>query len=116
MQKKEESIAKENLYRTIEQKEEALNIEKKTNSLKFLLDKVLELEKSHDFETAITLYSNMLSLKDDKDFDEFQPLILDRLAICSKKMNKMTDAFLWRNIVGTPGLIYIFEFKQDGAV
>ncbi|OKZ11230.1 MAG: hypothetical protein BHV76_04520 [Phocaeicola plebeius] len=33
-----------------------------------------------------------------------------------EKMNKMTDAFLWRNIVGTPGLIYIFEFKQDGAV
>ncbi len=97
MQKKEESIAKENLYRTIEQKEEALNIEKKTNSLKFLLDKVLELEKSHDFETAITLYSNMLSLKDDKDFDEFQPLILDRLAICSKKMNKMTDAIDFYN-------------------
>lgn len=28
----------------------------------------------------------------------------------------MTDAFLWRNIVGTLGFIYIFEFKQDGAV
>lgn len=25
----------------------------------------------------------------------------------------MTDAFLWRNIVGTLGFIYIFEFKQD---
>jgi hypothetical protein len=31
-------------------------------------------------------------------------------------MDKMTDAFLWRNIVGTPGFIYIFEFKLDGAV
>lgn len=31
-------------------------------------------------------------------------------------MNKMTDAFLWRNIVGTPEFIYIFEFKLDGAV
>jgi hypothetical protein len=31
-------------------------------------------------------------------------------------MNKMTDAFLWRNIVGAPGFIYIFEFKLDGAV
>ena len=28
----------------------------------------------------------------------------------------MTDAFLWRNIVGTLRFIYIFEFKQDGAV
>lgn len=28
----------------------------------------------------------------------------------------MTDVFLWRNIVGTPGFIYIFEFKLDGAV
>ena len=31
-------------------------------------------------------------------------------------MNKMTDVFLWRNIVGAPGFIYIFEFKLDGAV
>ena len=97
MQKKEETATKEKLYRTFEQKEEALASEKSEKSLKDIFDKACELENSHDFETAYTLYCSMLSLKANEAFYDYEPLIIEKLAICSQKMNKTTDAIDFYN-------------------
>ena len=97
MQKKENELAKEKLYRTIEQREESIQKEQKENSVTELYKKACELESLHDYETEYTLLCRMLSLKTDSDFYEYEPLILDKLAFCSKKMNKTTDAIDFYN-------------------
>ena len=97
MQKKEETATREKLYRTFEQKEEALASEKSEKSLKDIFDKACELENSHDFEAAYTLYCSMLSLKSNDAFQDYEPLIIEKLAFCSKKMNKTTDAIDFYN-------------------
>ncbi len=97
MQKKEETVAKEKLYRTFEQKEEELISRKNEKSLKEIFDKASELENSHDFETAYTVYCSMLTLKSNEAFYDYEPLIIEKLAFCSHKMNKTTDAIDFYN-------------------
>ncbi len=97
LQKKEEADSKEKLYRTFEQKEEALISGKSEKSLKDIFDKACELENAHDFETAYTVYCSLLSLKTNEAFYDYEPLIIEKLAFCSHKMNRTTDAIDFYN-------------------
>lgn len=97
MRKKQENAARETLYRTFEQKEEELKQEKEQQKIRELYNTALELEKSHDFETAFIVYAKALALRMDDAFYEYEPLLLEKLAICAKKMNKTTDAIDFYN-------------------
>lgn len=90
MRKKEEQEAKEKLYRTLEQQEDAKKQSQK--DIKELFELAQDLEKSHSFETAASLYLNALEIKNDLNFTEYQPLILEKLARICKKLNKTSEA------------------------
>lgn len=95
MRKKEEASAREFVYRTIEQKEE--ENKKQHQSLKELYNTALELEKEHDIETAFIVYAKALALRSDEDFYEYEPVLLEKLAVCAKKMNKTSEAIDFYN-------------------
>lgn len=97
LRKQEEHAAKQQLYRTFEQKEDALKQEKKQKSLPQLYNSAKELEDSHDFETAFVLYYQAWQLVDDTDFKDYEPLLLERLAVCAKRMNKTMEAIDFYN-------------------
>lgn len=84
-----------NLSRTSEQKED--NKQNQIKSIAEILTSVEELLKLHDFETSIALLLKTLELKTDKLFIEFQPQILEKLALCCKKINKTTEAIDFYN-------------------
>lgn len=97
MRKKEEQEAKQNLYRTFEQKEDAVKQEKKQKSIEYLYKNAEALEAEHDYETAFVLYYQALELNTDKDYAQYEPLILEKLAYCAKKMNKTVEAIEFYN-------------------
>ncbi len=97
MRKTAETTAREQMHRTFEQKEEELKLSKQKQSVKELFNTACELQNNHDFETAFVVYAKALSMKDDADFYEFEPVLLEKLAICAHKMNKTTDAIDFYN-------------------
>lgn len=97
LRKQEEKAVKERMYRTFEQREDELVKNQKEKSVRVVFEKAKELENSHDFETAYTLYCSLLSLTTEPDFYEYEPLILENLAICCRKLNRTTDAIDFYN-------------------
>lgn len=96
IRKKQESLAKENLYSAMEKREESF-LKAKNKTLKDIFENAITAEVEYDLDTAYTLYCSLLSLKDDSDFYEYEPLILDKLAQCSKKQNRTIDAIDFYN-------------------
>lgn len=97
MRKKDEESVKQNVYRTIEQREDEIKEQKQSQSLHELYQIALELEGNHDYETAFIVYAKALALRTDKDFYEYEPKLLEKLAACARKMNKITDAIDYYN-------------------
>ena len=96
IRKKEEAIAKESLYRTMEQREDTF-LQAKNKSLKELFNNAQDAEANYDLDSAYNIYCSLLSLKYDSDFYEYEPLILDKLAQCAKKQNRTIDAIDFYN-------------------
>lgn len=97
MRKKDEESVKQNIYRTIEQREDEIIKHKQVQSIQELYPIAVELEENHDFETAFIVYAKALALRTDKDFYEYEPKLLEKLAACARKMNKTTDAIDYYN-------------------
>lgn len=97
MSKTPEAQAKEKLNRTFEQKEEELKRSKEQHTVKELFNTAQELENQHELETAFIVYAKALAIRDDGDFYEYEPKLLEKLAICARKMNKTTDAIDFYN-------------------
>lgn len=95
MRKKEEHEAKERLYRTFEQQEEKKKQAQK--GVQELFSLAVDLESSHNFETAASLYLRALELKTDSSYYDFLPAILEKLAILCRKLNKTTEAIDFYN-------------------
>ena len=97
LRKQQEYEAGTKVYKIIEQKNEEILQKKSERTLKVLCEKAQSYEESHDYETALNLYSAALTLNNDKDFYKNEPLIVEKLAFCSKKLNKTTDAIDFYN-------------------
>ena len=97
MRKTPEAEAREKMHRTFEQKEEELKLSKQQQTIKELFNTAQELENEHDLETAFIVYAKALAMRNDADFYEYEPVLLEKLAICARKMNKTTDAIDFYN-------------------
>ena len=97
MRKTPEEQAREKMHRTFEQKEEELKRSKQEQTIKELFKTAQELESSHDLETAFIVYAKALAKRNDEDFYEYEPILLEKLAKCARKMNKTTDAIDFYN-------------------
>ena len=106
MRKKQESLAKEKVYRTIEQKEDEKKKEEK--SIQEIFELAQNLEEVHNFETATTVYLKALAQKYSPDYETFHSQILERLAFCCRKMNKTTEAIDFYN-----NLIELYATKNE---
>lgn len=89
-----ENIAKEKLQRTFEQKEAA---QRNDNTLEGLYKQANEAKEVHEIEKAFNIYCLMLSLKNSNDFADYEISILENLAECAQKLNKMSDAIDFYN-------------------
>jgi len=107
MQNKQANEAIENIHK-IMQKQEAQNTQQKNKTLAVLFAEAEELEQQHDLDTAFTIYCSLLAMKSDKDFYEYEPLILSNLAQCSRKQNKTIDAIDFYN-----KLTDLYLIRQD---
>ncbi len=97
LSKNTEADAQAKMYRTFEQKEQELKLSKQQQTIKELYNTAMELENSHDLETAFVVYAKALAMRDSDEFYEYEPLLLEKLAICARKMNKTTDAIDFYN-------------------
>ena len=97
MRKTPEAQAREKMHRTFEQKEEELKQSKQQQTIKALFAEAVKLEEEHDLETAFIVYAKALAMRNDTDFYEYEPVLLEKLAVCAKKMNKTTDAIDFYN-------------------
>lgn len=95
MRKTKEEKAREKVHRTLEQKEE--EILQKKQKLTDVLNLAKELEEVHSFESAFAVYQNAFELKEDPEYQKSLPVILYKLAHCSKKLNKSTEAIVYYN-------------------
>ena len=84
-----ENVAKEKLQRTFEQKESE---QKKCNTLENLYQQAVLAQTEHETEKAFNIFCMMLSQKNSKNFKDYETLILENLAECSKLLNKTADA------------------------
>lgn len=89
-----ETVAKENLQRTFEQKESEKNND---DILKDLYQQAVAAQTQHETEKAFNIFCLMLSYKKHKNFNDYETLILENLAECSKQLNKMADAIDFYN-------------------
>ena len=105
-QKQEESL-KENLYRTIEQREENF-LKQKQQDLDDIYSRAEVAKEEHDYNSEYTLLCSMLSYKNDSKFYEYEPKILNALAICSVNLNKTIDAIDFYN-----KLIELYKLRSD---
>ena len=97
MRKTAETEAREKIHRTFEQQEEELKRSRQQQSIKELYATAQKLENEHDLETAFIVYAKALAMQNDEDFYEYEPLLLEKLAVCAHKMNKTTDAIDFYN-------------------
>lgn len=107
LRKKTEYEKKEFLYKTIEQKEETF-LKQKNKTIADIYSEAEELESTHDFDGAFTMYCSLLAMKKDESFFEYEPLILNKLAVCAKKQNKTIDAIDFYN-----KLTELYSVRQD---
>lgn len=106
LNKRAENEETKKLNRTFEQREEQEKPEQK--SISETLELAHTFEEVHNFETAAKLYLNALDQKEDKEFEKYHPLILEKLAYYCKKMNKTTEAIDFYN-----NLIDLYSKKQE---
>lgn len=95
--RKTEETADSKTYRTFEQKEE--EIKEKKEKLSDILALAQNLEDIHSFENAYSVYQKALGFKEDGNYNQQLPLILTKLANCSKKLNKTTEAIEYYNLL-----------------
>lgn len=80
------------LTRTKEQLEENIKESLPKETLSYYLVIANSEFDAHNYEYATSFYLKALNLTQDEDFEDKQPQILSKLAICCKKMNKTVEA------------------------
>lgn len=100
-----EEATESKIYRTFEQKEEVKEAKEKLSDVLILAQ---DLEDVHSFENAYSVYKKALELKEDSDYNQKLTFILTKLAECSKKLNKTTEATEYYNL-----LIELYSANND---
>lgn len=95
MRQKEEKIARDKIHREMLKKEE--KITEKKQKLEDIISAADSLESVHSFDSAYGLYLTAFELKEDEKYTKYLPDLLNRLAVCAKKLNKTVDAIDWYN-------------------
>ena len=106
--KKAENINHLNTIKSFNRNDDTEEIQEKQNSIVQIFESAENLETAHDFEMAFIQFHKALTLTNDKDFYEYEPKLLNKMANCARKMNKTVDAIDFYN-----RLIDLYNSRND---